>query len=204
MVGPALVEIASADPPSAWEGLGFAVRDGATRIGTTTIRLGAPGAGLTGWTLAGEGAGDLDGVATAWVGALTDAGPAPEHPNGALLVDHVVLTTPDLQRTLAALAATGLDLRRTRDAGKLLQAFFRMGEVILEVVGPPEPSGDDPAALWGLVVVVSDLDGCAQRMGENLGTPRDAVQPGRRIATVRPSSGVSVPLALMTPDRVGG
>jgi hypothetical protein len=27
------------------------------------------------------------------------------------------------------------------------------------------------------------------------------VQPGRRIATVRPSAGVEVPLALMTPER---
>lgn len=185
-----------ADAPSAWEGLGFAVDGGAVHVGTVTLRLGADGDGLTSWTLAGEGAGDVDGVATTWAAT---ASPAAEHPNGALRLDHLVLATPDLGRTLISLAAVGFELRRTRDAGKMTQAFFRMGEVILEVVGPPEPSGDGPASLWGLVVVVSDLEACAARLGEHLGSPRDAVQPGRRIATVRPSSGVGVPLAFMTP-----
>jgi hypothetical protein len=46
---------------------------------------------------------------------------------------------------------------------------------------------------------VTDLDAAAARLGDGLGTPRDAVQPGRRIATARGAAGLGVPLALMTP-----
>jgi hypothetical protein len=201
---PALAAVDVAGAPQAWERLGFAVDGGAVRVGATTLRIGAADEGVAGWTLAGEGEGDVDGLSTRWVAADAPPHAPPAHPNGALLVDHVVIATPDLERTLAALADLGLALRRTREAGTperpLRQAFFRMGEVILEVVGPPQPAGDEPARFWGLVVVVADLDACAVQLGADLGSPRDAVQPGRRIATVRSTSGVSVPLALMTPD----
>jgi hypothetical protein len=80
----------------------------------------------------------------------------------------------------------------------MLQAFFRVGEVILEVVTSPSvPAG--PATFWGLVVVVEDLDACAALLHGELGSVRDAVQPGRRIAAVRSDTGVSAPLAFMTP-----
>jgi hypothetical protein len=212
VAGPLLAGLAIGDPPAPWERLGFAIRDGETVIGTTRLRLGRGDDGICGWTLVGVREGDVDGLDTDWVAfpETPEVGDRSQHPNGALLVDHVVVTTPDLERTLAALAAVGFDLRRTREAGTperpLRQAFFRMGEVILEVVGPPEPAGEDPARFWGVVVVVADLDACADLLGPDLGPPRDAVQPGRRIATVRPSSGVAVPLALMTPDprREGG
>jgi hypothetical protein len=187
---PALAAVDVAGAPQAWEQLGFAIDGAEIRIGATTLRIGAADAGIAGWTLAGQGEGDVDGLLTRWIAAAGPPDTPPAHPNGALLVDHVVVATPDLERTLAALA----------DVGPLHQAFFRMGEVILEVVGPPQPAGDEPARFWGLVVVVADLDACAVRLGADLGAPRDAVQPGRRIATVRSTSGVSVPLALMTPD----
>ena len=48
-------------------------------------------------------------------------------------------------------------------------------------------------------MVVSDLDALAERLGDDLGTPRDAVQSGRRIATLRESAGLGVPVAFMTP-----
>ena len=32
----------------------------------------------------------------------------------------------------------------------MTQVFFRLGEVILELVGPPEPAGDGPARFYGL------------------------------------------------------
>ena len=48
---------------------------------------------------------------------------------------------PHLDRTIAALSAAGLELRRVREeptpAGAPRQAFFRLGEVILEVVQAP-------------------------------------------------------------------
>jgi hypothetical protein len=47
--------------------------------------------------------------------------------------------------------------------------------------------------------VTSDLDALAARLGDKLGPIRDAVQPGRRIATLRREAGSSVPIAFMTP-----
>jgi hypothetical protein len=125
--------------------------------------------------------------------------PPPEHPNGAVALDHVVVVTPDFDRTAAALAAAGLPLRRIRDAGGFCQGFRRLGPAILELVESREaPPG--PATLWGLVVVVPDLDALALRLGEHLSGVRDAVQPGRRIATVRRSAGLGPALAFMDPE----
>lgn len=203
--GPQLAGLTAADEPAAWERAGFAVSAGAVHIGPVTIALAGRGAGegLVGWTLRGhEGAGDIDGVATA-AAADEPPAPAPVHPNGATRLDHVVVMTPDLERTFSALTGAGMELRRVRDAGTperpMRQGFFWAGDAIVEVAGPPEPAGDGPGALWGLVVVVADLDAAAAWLGEDLGAIRDAVQPGRRIATVRRACGVTVPLALITP-----
>jgi hypothetical protein len=214
-----IVEVRVADDPAAWAAAGFAMdRDGRVVVGTTTIRL-VPVAtdggrrGITGWTLAGLTAppagGTLDGLPT----EVDDdpppppaPGTAPAHPNGVTTVDHVVVTTPDLDRTTAALEAAGLDARRTRDAGTgpdgvaRRQRFFRLGEVVLELVGPATPTGAGPARFWGLAHTVADLDATAELLGEALSTPRDAVQPGRRIASLRRSAGVAVPSAFLPPD----
>jgi hypothetical protein len=50
------------------------------------------------------------------------------------------------------------------------------------------------------VVIVEDLDALAQGLGEQLGSVRDAVQPGRRIATLHSSAGLGQPVAFMTPE----
>ena len=67
---------------------------------------------------------------------------------------------------------------------------------VVERAGLP----DAPAWFWGLVINVEDLDAAAVRIGpDGLGAVSDAVQPGRRIATVRAELGLGVPVALMTP-----
>lgn len=167
------------------------------------LRLGTPGAqpGIAGWRVHGVAPGVLDGLVTEAPEERRPDGAAgaPAHPNGAVAVDHVVVATPDLDRTLGALAGAGLELRRVREVGPARQAFYRVGEALLEVVGPAVPDGDGPAAFWGLTVTVSDLAAAAARLGPLLGAPRDAVQPGRRIATVRRAAGLGTALALMTP-----
>lgn len=202
---PALARLDIADDPQVWRRLGFAVDDAATRVGGVELRFTGPatGAGITGWGLAGSPGlpAAIDGIATAVV--ATPAGPAAAHPNGASRIDHVVVTTPDIERTMAALAATGLEVSRLRDTGlpgpRARQAFVWSGDVILELAGPQTPAGDGPAALWGLVVVTDDLDGLPARTGEGVAGIRQAVQQGRRIAPVRREAGSSVPLAFMTP-----
>ena len=46
--------------------------------------------------------------------------------------------TPDFDRTVAALDARGLALRRTRQAGDRRQGFRRLGPAIMEIVEAPE------------------------------------------------------------------
>ena len=194
---PVLTELRLGGSPAAWERLGFAVDGVAVRLGAVRLAFSEDEPpGIRGWALTGVAGGDVDGLKTA-AATETPPGPAPRHPNGALRLDHVVVFTPDLDRTLAALEAAGLDLRRVREAGGgVRQGFYRVGEAILEVAGDVEPAG--PARFWGLVVVVGDLDAVAAQLGDDLGSPRDAVQPGRRIATVRDSAGLGLPVAFMT------
>jgi hypothetical protein len=198
MPAPTIAELVIGDEPAAWARLGFAVDGDRTTVGTTTVVLDGAGGGLRSWTLRDAPTTALDGLET----AVSDTGPpAPAtHPNGAVRIDHVVVNTPDLQRTFAALQDAGLDLRRTREHSETLhQGFFRLGEVILEVVGPPAPTGDGPARFWGLVAVVEDVDALAAGAAEGLfGEPRAAVQEGRRIVTVRREAGLSVALAFLT------
>jgi len=204
-----------ADDVVAWRDLGFTVSDdGVCQVGMVELRLSAPPAGerggVSGWTLAGapdESVTDVDGLSTL-VGDPPPAATGDDHPIGALRIDHVVVMTPDLDRTVRAVErGLGLPLKRTRDgeaSGQpMRQAFFRMGEVILEVVGPPsrDPThADGPARFFGLAVTVASLDAVAELLGaELLSAPKPAVQPGRSIATVRSAAGLQVPLALMTP-----
>jgi hypothetical protein len=47
---------------------------------------------------------------------------------------------------------------------------------------------DGPARLWGIAFMVDDLYATGSALGRLLGEPRDAVQPGRKIATLRPEA----------------
>lgn len=116
-------------------------------------------------------------------------------------VDHVVVMTDSLERTSSAIVEiAGLDQRRVREAGDgVRQAFHRSGEVIIEVVQNTKAVG---ASLWGFVLVANDLDDVVARLGESVvSEPKAAVQPGRRITTVRSSVGLGVNVALMSPDQ---
>ncbi|WP_028656099.1 glyoxalase [Nocardioides sp. J54] len=210
-----IAELHVADTPEVWRAAGFAVADGGTcRIGSVTVRLLGPdaGRGVVGWTLSCRGANDgqqrpadVDGVPTTWVeGAVPPAGEVPPHPNGAQYVDHVVLLSPDLARAVAALREAGLEPRRERDGelgGRAVrQVFYRLGEVILELVGSPDEAGEGPARIWGLTHTVADVDAAAALLGEHAGPVKDAVQPGRRITTLRTRElGMSVRTALISP-----
>jgi hypothetical protein len=209
--GPALVGLTVADDAATWSAAGFAVDDdGTSRLGGVRVTCAGPdaGRGVTALALRDLPAGaphDLDGMPV----VATDLSPPPPatHPSTATAIDHVVLLTDDLDRTVAAAEALGLDLRRRRDgdAGsgeRVRQAFFRAGEVILEVVAPAEPPAEPRPGVrsFGLAVVATDLDAAGAVLGEALGPPKPAVQAGRLIATVRGRVlGLGTPLALMTP-----
>lgn len=204
-----VAEIEVADPPDAWRRAGFTVdSDAACRIGAVRIRLDRPGrgTGIVGWSLRGLPAGDLDGIPTSRSAA---AAPEPAgHPNGATAIDHIVLLSPDLRRTVAALADIGVEPRRER-VGELggrpiRQVFFRFGEVIIEVVGTPENAGDGPSTLWGITYTVADIDATASFFADLTTPVKDAVQPGRRITTLRHRAlGMSVRTAMISAPILG-
>ena len=198
-------EIHVADAPDAWARAGFTV-DAAgeaapcCRVGGVRIRMVGSnhGSGIVGWSLGGLPSGfsgELDGIATArsdGCGAVpsvaSPAAPA-EHANGVTAIDHVVLLSPDPDRTVAAMGAVGERPRRERrgelGGQSIRQIFFRFGEVIVEVVGAPVAAGDGPSTLWGITYVTADIDATAAFFGERTAPVKPAVQPGRRITTVR-------------------
>lgn len=202
-----LTELHVGDPPEVWGSVGFRLSGESCVVGSVAIRLAGTGegSGLLALGLAGFDGGELDGLPVTSAEAA-DERQADPHPNGTIALDHVVAFSPDLDRTVAACEAAGLDLRRVREeptpAGGGRQAFFRLGEAILEVVEHPPDSPaaadrDAPARLWGLAFTVEDLDATADMLGPLVGEPSDAVQAGRRIATLRRTSGLTVPVALM-------
>ncbi|HXW58571.1 MAG TPA: hypothetical protein VEJ23_03740 [Solirubrobacteraceae bacterium] len=205
---PTIDELVIADEPARWAALGFTLDGDVCQLGQVRVRLAGPsaGRGIVGWSLRDIVPGPLDGLAPTPSLTHVPVQVSP-HPNGIAAIDHVVAVSPDLQRTVSALTAAGLPLRRIRErpsaTGAPRQAFFRLGDEILEVVQDPSGTSppDRPAHLWGLALLANDLEGTVASLGDRVSETRPAVQPGRRIATVRPSAGLSVPMALISRRR---
>ena len=129
------------------------------------------------------------------------------HQNGVFGVDHVVVTTPSMARTRAAMLEAGLDLRLERQGRmgerEVEQAFFLAGPCVLELVGSAgRPDG--PAAVWGITFVTSTLEELPALAGNPVASIRDAVQPGRRIAVARRELGLPTRVAFMNPRTTPG
>jgi hypothetical protein len=203
-----LIGLVVGDEPEVWSLAGFTVDDDHVDVEGLRIRLvgRGGGAGLRGWSFEPVWPRPIDGLPTA------DAAPAGRrqtaaaaHPNGVTVLDHLVIGTPDVERTTSALGEAGVEPRHTivgaRGDADVLYRFFLLGTCVLELVGPaaaPAPSpADEPARFAGLAFTTESIDGLADVASE----PRPAIQPGRRIAILRREIGVSVPLAFLTPRR---
>jgi hypothetical protein len=224
---PQLLTVDVGDDAAAWAAAGFAVASGPDGdlvwLGSTALRLTGRGGRVEGWALQGVTT-PIDGLATtepAGTGTAdeadetdgtdgTDRAPGrtggPPHPNGISRIDHVVVSSGDVERTVAAFGEAGFEVRGERSTtsygSPMRQVFFWAGDVIVELIGPGvgEPVTEDATSVFGLALVADDLDTTAARLGELLSTPKDAVQPGRRIAGLRGAKvGISVPVAVMSP-----
>lgn len=115
-------------------------------------------------------------------------------------LDHVVLLVPDLDEAIGTLRAVGLSSRLKVDVRGRSTAFFRVGP-LLEVIESPVRA----PSVYGVALVTEEpLEVVALRwrsMGRDVTDPRAAMQPGRRIMTVR---AVEAGLAVMSPDRAAG
>lgn len=191
--------------PGVWRSIGLTVSaEGIVPLFGTGVRIveGEPD-GIVGWAISG-----IDTSITSIAGLATDvveptAPSFAHHALGALELDHVVVMSGDLESTTAAIAdATGCELKRIREVGLIRQGFHRIGRggLIVEVVQHEEDERTEPA-FWGLVMNVEDLDSACALIGEGrISSPKDAVQPGRRIATISRDVGLGLPLALMSRD----
>jgi hypothetical protein len=181
---PYLAGLEVAGDEDAWQAAGFNVHDGALRTGHLRIEIGVGDRGIKDWH-------------------LTSEPPAVEpdaHPNGTTLLDHLVIFTDDVARSVASYGELGFDVRRTREhSNGTSQTFFRAGEVILELVGPiPDVHGE---RFWGLAFTVEDIDATAALLAGRTGAVKDAVQPGRRIVTLHHKAcGLTMPIAFMSPE----
>jgi catechol 2,3-dioxygenase-like lactoylglutathione lyase family enzyme len=208
-----LIEVRVAAEPDAWQAVGVPLDDdGVGWLGSVVLRVdpafGRPG--LRSWVLevaSDATIDDVDGLPTEVGSPPPSSPPTVEGGLGVTGIDHVVVVTPDLDRTVLAVETRlGLRLLRIRDGeaagAPVRQAFFRLGEVILEVVagGPPEPgAGRGRARFYGLALTVSDLEEAARRLGDRLGPVKPAVQRDRSIATVRREAALGTAVALMSP-----
>ncbi len=208
---PEVAALQIAEDPDAWAGAGFAVdADGACRLGPVRVELVGPdaGFGVVGWSLRHVPVGSptsIDGFVTRC--SVAPPCPPATHPSTITAIDHVVLLTDDLERTVVAAGGVGLTPRRWRehtvgDGTPVRQVFFVAGSLVLELVGPTTRPATPRSGVrsFGLAVVVDDFEAARESMSGHLGEVRDAVQPGRRIATVRHSAlGLRTPIALMSP-----
>lgn len=193
-------------PVAAWQAVGLPLVDGVAVVDGIAIRMRDPRDGeqpcIAGWVLADcpRDAADIDGLSTAYgpPPAAVDSGV-----DGLLAgsqFDHLVVMTSSLERSCGAIeAATGAPLKRIREAGPIRQGFHRLGGLIVEVVESAQVTADH-ASFWGFVLIVDDLhEVCGELGPEVISAPKQAVQPGRWIATFRASAGLGLPTALMTP-----
>jgi hypothetical protein len=210
-----IISLSVADSPDVWAALGFTVVDRRVQIGHVSFVLEGAGdrRGITSWMLSADD-GDLpasiDGLLTgSVVGSSASIGDPPVHANGIVSIDHVVVSTPDINRTVAVLEDLGWECRRRRDGAaygqeKMRQAFFWLGEVILEVVGPEVVSTkaeevDTTASFFGIAFVASDLAATQGFFGDLMKPPVEAVQAGRFITTISSRGGSTLAMAVMSP-----
>ena len=195
-----LVELVIESQMQPWIDLGLSVHHDVAAVGSISLRFVPGDRGVVAWGLADcpHRVETIDGLSThhlepAAPGTAADA-------LGVVGWDHVVVMTSSLDRTCGAIEeATAAPLKRIREAGPIRQGFHRLGEIIVEVVETDRHTLP-AASFWGFVWNVADLDAVCDRLGPELVTPpKEAVQRGRRIASVRATAGLGVPVAFMTP-----
>ncbi len=98
-------------------------------------------------------------------------------------LEHIVVMTPSLGDAIEAHERIGLPCKRIREAGGgIRQAFFKLEQTVLEIVGP---SRDTPR-VWGLAFMCKDIRRAvdiARENGLEATEPKTAIQ-GSKIARI--------------------
>lgn len=202
-----LVSLRAGGDVRRWQELGLAFRNATSRLGDVAFVVDGDTSGpaLLDWTVAvGRDATEsLDGITTHLVSVDPGAPDVPVSigPTEGVRLDHVVINTDDGDRTSDAVhRVLGVELRRVRELGRgARQHFHTLDNTVIEIVSGPHVQ-QEGASLWGMVLSVADIDALFSHLGPDaLSPPKDAVQPGRRISTVRANVGLGIPFAVMSP-----
>ena len=127
-----------------------------------------------------------------------------DHPNGITGIDHLVVTTPNCNRTTKAFEEMGIAARRVRTFGNIgsetRQTFFWLGNVILELVGSNTKEGEGPPSIWGIAFVSKNIEKTVKFLGDACTPLKPAVQSGRKITTIKTQEfNIHNALAVMSP-----
>lgn len=113
-------------------------------------------------------------------------------------LEHIVVMTPVLDDAIAANEAVGVPCKRIREIGNgARQAFFKLEQTVLEVVGPATRGRP---GCWGLALMCSDIAqavATAHANGLQATEPKLAIQGGQIARIVDPLDGVAI--AFMQP-----
>ena len=120
------------------------------------------------------------------------------NPNTVDYLEHIVVMTPVLSDAIAANEAVGVPCKRIREVGNgARQAFFKLEQTVLEVVGPATRGRP---GCWGLALMCSDIAQAvakARANGLQATEPKLAIQGGQIARIVDPIDGVAI--AFMQP-----
>jgi predicted enzyme related to lactoylglutathione lyase len=117
--------------------------------------------------------------------------------NSVDYLEHIVVMTPSLDDAIAAHEAVGVPCKRIREVGNgARQAFFKLEQTVLEVVGPARGK----PGCWGLALMCTDIASAvatARAGGLQATEPKLAIQGGQIARIVEPLDGVAI--AFMQP-----
>jgi len=117
--------------------------------------------------------------------------------NAVEYLEHIVVMTPVLEDAIAASEAVGVPCKRIREVGNgARQAFFKLEQTVLEVVGPAHGK----PGCWGLALMCTDIASAvatARAGGLQATEPKLAIQGGQIARIVEPLDGVAI--AFMQP-----
>jgi predicted enzyme related to lactoylglutathione lyase len=118
--------------------------------------------------------------------------------NSVDYLEHIVVMTPVLDDAIAANEAVGVACKRIREVGNgARQAFFKLEQTVLEVVGPATRGRP---GCWGLALMCADIAravAVARENGLQATEPKLAIQGGQIARIVDPLEGVAI--AFMQP-----
>ena len=201
-IEPTIAELHVGDDPSAWERLGFCINENRSLIGRTEVVFSDGPKGIHSWVLRNSMPSQFGPIPTTFTENPVP-NPSIAHPNGSIGFHHVVLMVPAFDIGKTALSNAGVQVEQGRPFGSTEKAMLRsapkMGDIELELIGPESEDRSRHWQLWGLVVAVSDIDATSELLGDLLGQVKPAVQPHRRIATLKKEAELGVAVAFLGP-----